>query len=64
MNDIEYLRRLKKTHGLSYREMAFLMKVPLRTLFRWLHKECEPSPMGQRLISAFIKEINSSDTIQ
>jgi transcriptional regulator with XRE-family HTH domain len=55
MNDIEHLRRIKKSRRLSYDKMAAEMGVVPRTLYRWLKKENAPSPMAQSLIGEYIE---------
>jgi transcriptional regulator with XRE-family HTH domain len=54
MNDIEMLRRIKERKGYTLDEMARAMGVTLRTIFRWLHKENEPSPMAKEKINSYI----------
>lgn len=55
MNDIEMLRRIKERRGYTLDEMARAMGVTLRTIFRWLHKQSDPSPMAKEKINAYIK---------
>ena len=58
MNDIEMLRRIKTSKGYSYDAMARAMGVTLVTVFRWLHKKSNPSPMAQEKINAYIHSEN------
>jgi transcriptional regulator with XRE-family HTH domain len=57
MNNIEQLRRIKKQKGYTYDAMAKAMGVTLVTVFRWLHKQNEPSPMGREKIAAYVERI-------
>ena len=58
MNDIEMLRRIKTRKGYTYEEMADAMGVSLWTVFRWLRKIRNPSPMAQEKINAYIHSEN------
>ena len=58
MNDIEMLRRIKTRKGYTYDEMSRAMGVTLVTVFRWLHKKSNPSPMAQEKINAYIHSEN------
>ena len=57
MNDIEALRRIKQNKNLTYKVMAAELGVPIRTLFRWLHKHNEPSRMAKEKISHYILRV-------
>ena len=48
------LRRIKTRKGYTYEEMADAMGVSLWTVFRWLHKKSNPSPMAKEKINAYI----------
>jgi transcriptional regulator with XRE-family HTH domain len=58
MNDIEALRRFKDINHLTYPELAERLGVSARNLFRWLHKEHEPGPMGKKIIHNFLTALD------